>query len=159
MTSYSLYTKILHEQHFGGFSHPIPSHEVLETLQGCSLRAHSHSGAGMQMFVWFCRMYTLGIRVPWQRKWITRFEFSSSYSYPVRRQAGRGKKTQEEDDLRKEMGGVGDEMTISGASVIRGPHLFCLLLAQHRGVCHNCENTSGGTVRWSLTIIISLGIF
>lgn len=71
---------------------PNSSHEALETLQGCSLRAHSHSGAGRQMFVWFCRMYTLGIRVPWRRKWVTRFEFSSSYSYPVRRQVGRGEK-------------------------------------------------------------------
>lgn len=95
MTGHSVWLLILQtqkyfiKQHFNAFSLPDSSHQLLETCQGCSLGAHSHSGAGMQLFVWFCRMYTLGIWVASWRKWVTCFHFSGCYSYPVRRQVGR----------------------------------------------------------------------
>lgn len=105
------------------------THEMQETSQGCSLRAHSHSRADMQIFIWFCRLCALGIWVPLWRKWVTQFDFSGSYSYPVRRQVGKKKK--KEKNPRKERQGGGRQMSRQWMNHPWSVILTCSVLCRH----------------------------
>lgn len=75
------------------FFSPDRTRGLQEISQGRSTTAHSYCRAGMQIFVWFCRMYALGTCDPIWRKWVTQFDFGGCYSYPVRRRVGKKNKT------------------------------------------------------------------
>ena len=95
------------------FFSPDRTRGLQEISQGRSTTAHSYCRAGMQIFVWFCRMYALGTCDPIWRKWVTQFDFGGCYSYPVRKRVEKKKKnkTQEEKNPRKETEGGRRQMS------------------------------------------------